>query len=71
MKLEMITEGLKNLLLENRYNPSTIRFYEREWKKIHAFLINEYVSASGLISLPKGLVKSRPDMRHISIRITN
>ena len=42
MKLEMITEGLKKLLLENRYNPSTIRFYEREWKKIHAFLINEY-----------------------------
>lgn len=42
MKFEMITEELKKLLLENRYNPSTIRFYEREWKKIHAFLINEY-----------------------------
>lgn len=42
MKLEMITEGLKKLLLENHYNPATIRFYEREWKKIHAFLINEY-----------------------------
>lgn len=42
MKLEMITEGLKKLLLENHYNPSTIRFYEREWKKIHAFLTDEY-----------------------------
>lgn len=37
MKLEMITEGLKKLLLENRYNPSTIRFYEREWKKSMLF----------------------------------
>lgn len=31
MKLEMITEGLKGLLLENHYNPITIKFYEREW----------------------------------------
>ena len=42
MKLEMITEGLKELLLENHYNPATIRFYEREWKKIHTFLTDEY-----------------------------
>jgi len=42
MKLEMITEGLKELLLENHYNSATIRFYEREWKKIHTFLIDEY-----------------------------
>lgn len=42
MKLEMITEGLKELLLENHYNPATIHFYEREWKKIHTFLMNEY-----------------------------
>ena len=34
MKLEKITEGLKQLLLENNYNPVTIHFYEREWKKI-------------------------------------
>lgn len=42
MKLEMITENLKNLLLENHYSPATIRFYEREWGKIHTFLIDEY-----------------------------
>ena len=42
MKLEMITEGLKALLLENNYNPATIRFYEREWNKIRSFLIQEY-----------------------------
>lgn len=42
MKLEMITEGLKALLLENNYSPATIRFYEREWNKIHSFLIQEY-----------------------------
>jgi len=42
MKLEKITEGLKELLLENHYNPATIRFYEREWKKIQTFLITEY-----------------------------
>ena len=39
MKLEMITEGLKALLLENNYNPVTIHFYEREWNKILLFLI--------------------------------
>ena len=42
MKLEMITEGLKALLLENNYNPVTIHFYEREWNKILLFLIDEY-----------------------------
>jgi len=42
MKLEKITEGLKELLLENHYNPATIRFYEREWEKIQTFLITEY-----------------------------
>lgn len=42
MKLEMITEGLKELLLENNYNSTTIHFYEREWKKIQTFLMNEY-----------------------------
>lgn len=42
MKLEMITEGLKELLQENHYNPTTIHFYEREWKKIQTFLMNEY-----------------------------
>ena len=42
MKLEMITDGLKELLLENHYNSTTIHFYEREWKKIQTFLMNEY-----------------------------
>lgn len=42
MKIEKITEGLKELLIENNYNPSTINFYEREWKKIQSFLITEY-----------------------------
>lgn len=44
MKLEMITEGLKNLLLENNYSPATIHFYEREWKKIYLFLMDKYGS---------------------------
>ena len=38
MNLEMITEGLKQLLQENNYTPATIRFYEREWNKIQCFL---------------------------------
>lgn len=42
MILEMITDGLKELLLENHYNSTTIHFYEREWKKIQTFLMNEY-----------------------------
>lgn len=42
MNLEMITEGLKQLLQENNYTPATIRFYEREWNKIQCFLMKEY-----------------------------
>lgn len=42
MKLEMITEGLKDLLLENNYNPATIHFYEREWNKVSSFILEEY-----------------------------
>lgn len=42
MTIEMIAEGLRNLLLENNYNPSTIKFYEREWDKIRCFLMEEY-----------------------------
>lgn len=42
MKLEMITEGLKELLMENHYNPTTIRFYEKEWNRICSFLLAEY-----------------------------
>lgn len=42
MNLEMITEGLKQLLQENNYTPATIRFYVREWNKIRCFLMEEY-----------------------------
>lgn len=38
MNLEMITEGLKQLLQENNYSSATIRFYEGEWNKIQCFL---------------------------------
>lgn len=42
MKIQMITEGLRELLNDNNYNPSTIQFYEREWNKIQRFLVEEY-----------------------------
>lgn len=42
MTIEMITEGLRKLLLENNYKASTTKFYEREWKKIQSFLVEEY-----------------------------
>ncbi len=37
MTFEEITNGLRKLLLDNNYNPTTIRFYEREWCA-HLFL---------------------------------
>ena len=42
MIMKEITDGLKTLLSDNHYNPVTIQFYEREWKKIRAFLLTEY-----------------------------
>lgn len=42
MKLELICQGLKKLLVENNYSPVTISFYEREWKKLNDFLMIEY-----------------------------
>ena len=42
MTIEMITESLRKLLLENNYKASTIKFYEREWNKIQNFLMEEY-----------------------------
>ena len=42
MTLTIITEGLLKLLEANHYNPSTIRFYQREWNKISDFLYSEY-----------------------------
>ena len=42
MIMKEITDGLKTLLSDNHYNPVTTQFYEREWKKIQAFLLAEY-----------------------------
>ena len=42
MKLETITEGLKQLLEQNNYSPQTIKMYQREWRKVQSFLIDEY-----------------------------
>jgi integrase len=42
MTIEEITNGLRKLLSDNNYNPSTIHFYEREWNKIHSFLSDTY-----------------------------
>ena len=42
MKLKVITKGLKELLLKNHYSSATIQFYEREWLRVHSFLIEEY-----------------------------
>ena len=42
MTLTIITEGLLKLLKANHYNPATIRFYQREWKKISSYLYTEY-----------------------------
>lgn len=42
MKLKVITKNLKELLLKNHYSSATILMYEREWDKIHTFLINEF-----------------------------
>lgn len=53
MKLEKITEGLKRLLIENHYSIKTIIFYEREWDRIHTFLMEKYGSTEFEIS--KGL----------------
>ena len=42
MTFEEITTGLRKLLSDNNYNPSTIHFYEREWNKISSFLTETY-----------------------------
>ena len=42
MTLTAITEGLTKLLESNNYNPSTVKFYKREWSKIQRFLVSEY-----------------------------
>ena len=53
MKLEMITEGLNQLLTENHYSSGTIEFYKKEWRKINDFLKQEYGSTE--YNMEKGL----------------
>ena len=42
MTLTAIMEGLTKLLEANNYNPTTVKFYKREWSKIQSFLVSEY-----------------------------
>ena len=42
MILAEITGVLHRLLEENHYNPATIDFYDREWRKLDGFLVHEY-----------------------------
>lgn len=42
MKLDQIIKGLEDLLEKNNYNPATIVFYKREWKKLEIFLLSVY-----------------------------
>lgn len=53
MTFEEITCGLRKLLLDNNYNPATIRFYEREWNKIHSFLTGTY--GDSMFDMERGL----------------
>lgn len=66
MIMKEITDGLKTLLSDNHYNPATIQFYEREWKKIQVFLLTEYGDEGfdmerGLAYLENSM-DSRPDI---------
>lgn len=54
MKLELICNGLTELLVANNYSPSTINFYKREWEKLNAFLLSEYGDDD--FSIDKGLL---------------
>jgi len=53
MTFEEITIGLRKLLSNYNYNPVTIRFYEREWNKIHSFLIEAY--GDSMFDMERGL----------------
>lgn len=53
MTFEEITSGLKILLLDNNYSPATIKFYEREWNKIHSFLNGTY--GDSMFNMERGL----------------
>ena len=60
MKLELITEGLLQLLKENNYNPNTIVFYEREWKRLRSFLMREYGDSE--FDMERGLLYLEPEL---------
>ena len=53
MTFEEITNGLRKLLLDNNYNPVTIKFYEREWNKIHSYLIETF--GDSMFDMERGL----------------
>lgn len=53
MMMNEITGGLRKLLEVNHYNPSTVKFYEREWTKINAFLNSEY--GDSMFDMERGL----------------
>lgn len=53
MTFEEITSGLRKLLSDNNYNPTTIKFYEREWSKIHSYLIETY--GDSMFEMERGL----------------
>lgn len=42
MTIEAITTGLQKLLEESNYNLATLKFYQREWRKISSFLLDNY-----------------------------
>lgn len=54
MMMNEITAGLRKLLEVNHYNPTTVKFYEREWTKINAFLDSEYGDST--FDMERGLV---------------
>lgn len=53
MTFKEITSGLRKLLLDNNYNPTTIKFYEREWNKIQSFLTETY--GDSMFDMERGL----------------
>ena len=81
MKLELITKGLKELLIKYHYHPQTIAFYEREWAKLSKFLIEknndtEFTMEMGLLYLEKAynfISKSRRNQltqQHIQLAVS-
>ncbi len=61
MTFEEITNGLRQLLSDNNYNPATIRFYEREWSKIHSYLTETY--GDSMFDMERGLHMNKAGIR--------